>query len=709
MEIEPKLADEAAIRFLSGPLVDETIFIRKAKIVIGRGTNNDVVVRDPKVSRQHACISYNNGSWMIENVSQSTHIVINKQHVQQSVLHHGLVIGLSENTSFVFLIRQHVEGAPQPPKQAQRQEPPLPVPAPPPYDTLAIASGLQGPMPVDRAAMSPGLPNGLQARLEKVSLSGTVIASNSEQSGPSLTVSSNISSDRQVHFLNKPVSDIGRDPDNTIVVSEAIISGKHAQVVRDGNALFFVHPHPLRDKTRNGFWYNGQRIRGEQSFRQQMVHGDIFRVGGEYGTLVTFTYDDGSGKSTEMLTALPPIQLKNEQITIGRVPDNSVVLNHPQVSAHHALITKVDGGYRILDMRSTNRVYVNGQITASQMLRTGDEIRIGPYRFTYTGTELRQYDESTHIRIDARNLKKVGNNSIILLNDISLVIPPRKFVALVGGSGAGKSTLMDALNGLRPAQGGTVFYNGVDYYRNLAAFNTQLGYVPQDDIVHRELTVERALYYAARLRLPSDFTPEQIKWRIDEVLEDVEMTDRRALLVNKLSGGQRKRVSIALELLANPSIFFLDEPTSGLDPGLDRKMMSLLRRLADRGRTIVLVTHATNNINACDYVCFLAQGGRMAYFGPPDKAKEFFEKPDFAEIYSVLEPTREQPDIPAQAEARFLASPDYQRYVVQPASAGQVTVPISVSSGSQAIDSQASERASVERAGRSSCYSRCVI
>src|SRR5581483_7705129 len=136
-------------------------------------------------------------------------------------------------------------------------------------------------------------------------------------------------------------------------------------------------------------------------------------------------------------------------------------------------------------------------------------------------------------------------------------------------------------------------------------------------------------------------------------------------------GGQRKRVSIALELLANPSIFFLDEPTSGLDPGLDRKMMFLLRRLADRGRTIVLVTHATNNINACDYVCFLARGGRVAYFGPPNDARTFFNKTDFAEIYSSLEPTKENPRIPEEAEARFKASPAYYTYVAQPLNEGQ--------------------------------------
>src|SRR5690242_19236774 len=296
-----------------------------------------------------------------------------------------------------------------------------------------------------------------------------------------------------------------------------------------------------------------------------------------------------------------------------------------------------------------------------------------PYRLIYESTHLTQYDESNNIRIDALNLKKVAANQTTLLNNISFSIPPRTFVALVGGSGAGKTTLLDALSGLRPAQHGQVLYNGQDYYRNLAAFNTQIGYVPQDDIVHRDLTVERALYYAAKIRLPGDFTEEHIWQRIAEVLEDVELTERRKLLIKKLSGGQRKRVSIALELLANPSLFFLDEPTSGLDPGLDRKMMYLLRKLADKGHTIVLVTHATNNITTCDYVCFLAQGGRLAYFGPPDEARAYFGKDDFAEIYGSLESTEDNNTILEEAEARFRGSKDYQMYVAQPLKRVQAT------------------------------------
>jgi ABC transport system ATP-binding/permease protein len=638
VDIEQKPVNGVAIRFLTGPLAEKTIPIKQSVTVIGRDSSGDIVILDQRVSRRHASIRWLGESWMIENLSQTSFIALNQQRVQQGALTHNSVVSIGEGISFVFLIQQ--------PAALQPSQP------------LPVALATEPVPPAPQVSSSDATPR-------------TVLADEPGSGLPSLTVSSNIHSGHQKHVLSKPLLNIGRDAANDIVIAEPIVSSRHAQIEHDGKDFYLVHPHPARENTVNGLWYQGQPVAGNQKFRRRLVNGDIFRIGDEHGTLVTLVYDDGTGISPETLPEMPPIALNGSRITIGRVPGNTVVLNHPQVSGHHAALEKVEGGYRVIDTNSTNHVYVNGQLVAHQLLRTGDEIRIGPYRFSYTGTELKQYNESSHIRIDALHLKKAGNNSVILLNDISLVIPPRKFVALVGGSGAGKSTLMDALNGLRPAHEGSVLYNGVDYYHNLAAFNTQLGYVPQEDIVHRDLTVERALYYAARLRLPGDFTREQIQWRIDEVLEDVEMTERRNLLVSKLSGGQRKRVSIALELLANPSVFFLDEPTSGLDPGLDRKMMSLLRRLADRGRTIILVTHATNNINACDYVCFLAQGGRLAYFGPPNDAKVYFDKTDFAEIYSTLEPTREHPDIPEQAEARFRASPDYRRFVVDSLREGQ--------------------------------------
>jgi len=377
-----------------------------------------------------------------------------------------------------------------------------------------------------------------------------------------------------------------------------------------------------------------------------------------------------NGQAAEALDGVPevrPIKLDAPVITIGRFPNNMVVLNNPQVSGYHACLEQLPlGAHRIIDLRSTNHVYVNSQRVRSQVLKPGDEISIGAYQFTYTGDQLVQAGEGHSIRIDALHLKQYGEWRAKLLNDVSLDIPPHSLVALVGSSGVGKTTLLDALNGIRPADKGKVLYNGRDYYHNLASFNTQIGYVPQSDIIHKDLMVQHALYYTARMRLPNDFTRKQIKERIKEVLDEVEMTHRRRMLVGRLSGGERKRVSLALELLANPSVFFLDEPTSGLDPGLDLKMMQLLRKLADKGHTIILVTHATTNISVCDYVCFLARGGRLAFYGSPGEVLSYFGKQSFAEIYNALEPTAEDKNIPKEVEEKFKHSPYYTRYIAEP-------------------------------------------
>ena len=629
-----------SIQILTGPQAGSTIQLSKPITTIGRDpSQNDIVLTDPSISRNHARIINNGFEWKIENLTQSNTVSVNSRSVRQETIHDRDTIGLGASVTFLFLTGSASQKLGIPSMDNLNSPTPVVIPPPPPAQFPGQAASATGQMSMgtQRAPMGFGV--------------------------PSLEISTNVSPAKQTSQLIKPVISIGRDPSNDIVIDARVVSAFHVQIVREGNSLILVHPHPARPSTVNGLLYAGHHIPGNQPFRKVLTRGDIFRIGDEHGTLVTLTFNDGSGAVQEVVPDIRPIRLGAPVITIGRHPDNMVVLNNPQVSGHHARLEQVGSGYRIIDPGSTNHVYVNAQRVTNQLLNPGDEVRIGPFKLIYTGSELTQYDESGSIRIDALRLKKVGNNATILINDITIAIPPRKFVALVGGSGAGKSTLMDALNGLRPAQEGTVLYNGQDYYRHLAAFSTQLGYVPQEDIVHRDLTVDRALYYAAKMRLPEDFTETQIKQRIDEVLEDVEMKHRRHLLVSKLSGGQRKRVSIALELLAKPSVFFLDEPTSGLDPGLDRKMMFLLRKLADKGQTIILVTHATNNINSCDYVCFLAQGGRLVYFGPPNDAKKFFGKDDFAEIYTALEPTDANPNIPAEAEKRFRESQDYKQYV----------------------------------------------
>ena len=647
----------ASLIFLTGPLAGQTYAITKSIITLGRNPNNDVVITEPSVSRYHARISFTNGIWTISKQQVQNTLTINQRDVSESPLQHGDTIGLGSGvTTFTFhsmaVVQQQTPMADAGTLADDEQD-------------MHSPMVLKAPQQSQQSFAASKLPESL------VGPQGTVMAlppstAIIQRGIPTLEVSNNTNHERHSYELKKSIITIGRAPDNDIVINVPTVSGYHAQIMRQGNQLIFVHPNPERGQTRNGIIYNGRPIAGNEQFSKVLTRGDVFRISDEHGTYVTLTYNDGSGAEQEIITEMPPLPLGAPVIRIGRASDNDVVLNHPQVSTHHARLEQTREGYRIIDLNSTNHVYVNAQLVTNRLLKVGDDVRIGPYRLAYSGTQLTQYDESQNIRIDALHLKKEGNKHIVLLNNISLAIPPRKFVAIVGGSGTGKSTLLDALNGLRPAQLGKVFYNGHDYYANLAAFSTQLGYVPQEDIIHRDLTVERALYYAAKLRLPDDFTEAQIRMRIEEALDDVEMKPRRNLLVSKLSGGQRKRVSIALELLANPSVFFLDEPTSGLDPGLDRKMMLLLRKLADKGHTIVLVTHATNNINNCDYICFLTQGGRLAYYGSPDGAKAYFGKADFAEIYSALEPSEENPHIPAEAEERFKQSEEYRRYIAGP-------------------------------------------
>ncbi|HJT55099.1 MAG TPA: FHA domain-containing protein, partial [Ktedonobacteraceae bacterium] len=647
----------ASVKLLTGPLAGSSFPLVKSIVTIGKAAGNDIaIVDDPSLASYHARLLWQHGVWSIEKHPSAGSVTVNQRQAGDAPIPvpDAATIVLGEASTLLFS------------REASPDDTLIGI-SPLSLEDASSTTSLSSQEETSRPGASPTLPSLLKANLPGLAQNPnqTQIAPPSTIGIPSLAVSTNTASEKKTVALDKPIISVGRDPTCDIMIGERTVSSLHVQIVRKGNQSILIHPHPERQATVNGLLYQGRKIRGDEMFRKTLEHGDIFRIGDENGSFVTLTYHDGRKQEQEALPPMHPIKLDRSEITIGRHEDNIVILPHPQISGHHARLTREGGAYRISDLNSTNHVYVNAQLVTSHLLKLGDEIHIGPFRLIYEGTRLAEFDERNSIRIDAHHLKRYGNKHVTLLDDISLSIPPRKFVAVVGGSGAGKTMLINALSGLQPASEGQILYNGIDYYRNLAAFSGQIGYVPQDDIVHRDLTVERALYYAAKMRLPGDFTAEQIAQRVNEVLEDVELAARRGLLIKKLSGGQRKRVSIALELLSNPSIFFLDEPTSGLDPGLDRKMMFLLRKLADKGHTVILVTHATNNINTCDYVCFLAQGGRLAYFGPPDKARDYFGKSDFAEIYSVLESTDENTGVPEEAELRFKTSPDYQEYVVQ--------------------------------------------
>jgi ABC-type multidrug transport system ATPase subunit len=244
---------------------------------------------------------------------------------------------------------------------------------------------------------------------------------------------------------------------------------------------------------------------------------------------------------------------------------------------------------------------------------------------------------------------------------VSFALEGGDFLAVLGPTGAGKSTLMKALTGNRPADRGAVLYNGRDLYANYAELRNRVGYVPQDDILHPQLKVRDALRYAAQLRFPPDTAAAERDHRVEEVMVELGLTERAGLAVEKLSGGQRKRTSVAIELLTRPSLLILDEPTSGLDPGYEKSVMDLLRRLADGGRTVITVTHSIQSLDRCDRILFLAPGGQTAFFGPPPETLQFFSRGTYAEVFQDLDRAA-----PGFAKNAFAGSPADHQYVRAP-------------------------------------------
>lgn len=424
--------------------------------------------------------------------------------------------------------------------------------------------------------------------------------------------------------------ELGRGADNAIVV--------RAEFVAEQQLRF--EPTGIGDgyRVREIGGGCGLLFEGQQILERELRHGDVLRIGDPWtGSFVTITYQRFA-RTIAPARQAPRCPLDAPEVAIGR-EGCALTLSSLLVSRRHALVrTRPGGGHEVIDLVSANGTFVNGERVTSTALQRGDIIQVGPFKLVYTGDALESHDERGAIELKAKELVRTVAGGRVILNKVSLAISPREFVAIVGGSGAGKSTLLGALSGLVRPNEGQVLVNGDDYYAHFDAYRGEIGYVPQSDILHQGLTVEDALRYQALLRLPEDTAAAEIAARVERVLEDVEIADRRGVAICNLSGGQRKRVSIAAELLADPSLFFLDEPTSGLDPGLEKRLMFTLRRLADAGRTVVLVTHATANIHQCDHVAFLAEG-RLVWFGPPAEALAHFgvRDGDFADIYTKLE------------------------------------------------------------------------
>ncbi len=542
--------------------------------------------------------------------------------------------------------------------------------------------------------------------------------------------------------LNKEVIRLGRDPEGEVVINAAaaVVSRKHAEIHKRGPQFVIVDL-----KSFNGTLLNNQRVAdaaelydGDQI--QLGMGGPLLRVidpahpappqrlaarGGSpsaplpqtpipsaFGQIAEIARRQTivAGASTpaaDRATVRPNPQLLAQrsfegrpQLSIGRAPDNDIRLDGLQISNHHARFARDNGNVTVEDAGSTNGVYVNGErISGRRAVQIADLIQIGPFVLQADSRQgVAVYDTRSKTRIDAISIAKIvanrsGGGTIKLLDDVGLTIQPNEFVGLLGPSGAGKSTLMDSLNGMRPATSGHVLINSLDLYRHLDSLKQSIGYVPQDDIIHRELTVYRTLYYVARLRLSRDVSTREIDQIVNEVMDVTGLSERRDVPVSQLSGGQRKRVSIAVELITKPSVIFLDEPTSGLDPATEEKIMRLFRQIAESGRTVVLTTHAMENVKLFDKIVVLMRG-KLVFYGAPHEALAHVKAESFKDLYDKLEAPIDQqlaalPPLPANAtksqkqafkhsreqiaelvaedwKQKFQRTPIYQRNVVDP-------------------------------------------
>jgi ABC transport system ATP-binding/permease protein len=352
-------------------------------------------------------------------------------------------------------------------------------------------------------------------------------------------------------------------------------------------------------------------------------------------------------------------RLPTKVLRIGRAPDNDVVISDLSVSRHHAEMRRIGDTYQIADLNSHNGTFVNGQRVASAPLTEGDTVGIGPSTFRLAGTELQEFVDTGDISLVARDLTVTLPSGKVLLDDVSFPLGERCLLGIIGPSGAGKSTLLGALTGMRPANGGSVLYDDRDLYANYAELRHRIGLVPQENILHTQLTARRALRYAAELRFPPDTSKAERNRRVDEVLAELSLTKHAETRTDRLSGGQQKRVNVALELMTKPSLLFLDEPTSGLDPGLDKSVMEMMSGLAKDGRTVIVVTHSVANLDICDRLLVLVPGGKVAYFGPPQDGLKHFGKPGWAEVFQSFEA---EPDRDWAGDYR--RSTWYQQYVV---------------------------------------------
>lgn len=320
----------------------------------------------------------------------------------------------------------------------------------------------------------------------------------------------------------------------------------------------------------------------------------------------------------------------------------SVHLPHPSVSRSHARVYVEGTGLALADLGSTNGTFVDGRrVSRPTAIGNGARVTIGPYSWVVQDLELVAESSARAPQMDAVGVihdVDTPDGPRRLLSGVSLSLRPGTMAAVLGPSGCGKSTLLRILSGRDRATAGGVRYDGLDLVEHFSTLKHAIAFVPQRETLPEDLEVAAALEFTARLRLPADSAREDVDTAVSRALARVGLEDRANVRIAQLSGGQRKRVALANELIAEPGLLFLDEVTSGLDDATDRAIMQLLQELAAEGMSVVCVTHTVSNVaETCDELVVLAPGGHLAFHGPPDAAPRHFGCSSLPQIYEALE------------------------------------------------------------------------
>lgn len=665
-------------------------------VVVGRNAATCQIVFDskqwPTVSRQHAEFRFQNGRWFVADNGSTYGTLVDGQLIKQPT-------EVRAQSRIQFGPRGPVLVVTSLGQQASVSEPMRDSPRP-----ASVLLSKTGPRPEAKPPAPPPPRKVTEPAFAQISGAGT---------------------ERLLRIeLNKPVTLFGRDPEaeGEINAAAAVVSRRHAEIRRIGDKFILVDLGSF-----NGTLLNGRRIVAHE----QLFNNDRFelgtggptirfvdpanpalrpgqaspieiaaaQMGGMSGSRSMGTMVIGSANPLQIsqagLADQPRVFLERPfgntgQLTIGRSEECDIHLDGLLISNRHATVMNTTAGVAIQDLNSSNGTYINGaRISGRKSIGPEDVVQIGPFLLRIDPQRgVAVYDTRAKTRIDVFQVTKEvpnrsGGGKIRLLDDVCLSIQPNEFVGLLGPSGAGKSTLMDALNGMRPASSGQVLVNNLDLYQHLESLKQSIGYVPQDDIIHRELSVYKTLYFVARLRLSRDISTKEINQIVDEVMDVTGLSERRDVPISQLSGGQRKRVSIAVELITKPSVIFLDEPTSGLDPATEEKVMKLFRQIAESGRTVILTTHAMENVKLFDKLVLLMRG-KLVFYGAPDEALAHVGAESFKDLYDKLEApiaerlartggqmSREQA---AEAVAedwkqRFLRTEQFKRNVADPLTA----------------------------------------